>query len=278
MPVCTECKRSNVAFDVFKISNRPKKRCVECNAESAKKKFAWKQTPSGKASIAKTNADPVVQANLAAHLLTTEYVEGRARVAKERAKDPEVRVRANIASSKWEKSDKGKHWRSENRWKKAEWRRAYENERMANDAAFRFLKTMRERMRNALKDECQSATFFAIATDFESAQDLADHLLGLAAPHGWTLENYGKVWQVDHTLACFWYDHANPEDRKRCWRAQNLVPMLGKSNREKSFTLPADDVLHKLGIDSWPVDWKGIPPTAQEREHARKFYVRVVRV
>lgn len=267
-----------MAFDVFNISNRPKKRCVECNKKSAKKKFAWKQTPSGKASISKTNADPVVQANLAVHRQTTKYKEGRARVAKERANDPEVRARSNIASSKWEKSDKGKRWRSENRWKKAEWRRAYESERVANDAAFRFLKTMRERMRNALKEEYQSATFFATATDFESAQDLADHLLGLAAPHGWNLENYGKVWQVDHTLACFWYDHANPEDRKRCWRAQNLVPMLSKSNREKSFTLPIDDKLRELGTENWPVGWKGIPPTAQEREYARKFRVRVVRV
>lgn len=278
MPVCTARKRSDVTFGVYKMSNCPKKQCVECNAKLAKKRFAWKQTPSGKASIAKTSADPVVQANLAAHLKSAEYVVGRARVAKEHTKDPEVRVRANMASSKWEKSDKGKHWRSENRWKRAAWRRAYENERMANDAAFRFLKSMRARMRNALKGEYQSATFFAIATDFVSAQDLADHLLVLAAPHGWTLENYGKGWQVDHTLACFWYDHANPEDCKWCWRAQNLVPMLSKSNSEKSFTLPADDVLHKLEIDSRPVDWKGIPPTAQEREHARKFRVRVVRV
>jgi len=267
-----------VVFDVFKMSQLPKKRCVACNAKSAKGRFAWKQTPSGKVSIAKTNADPVVQAKLAAHTKSAAYKEGRSRVAKERVKDPEVRDRAYLAASKWRKSDKGKRWYAENRWRYAEWRSAYESERSANDAAFRFLKTMRERMRNALKDEYQSATFFAIATDFESAQDLADHLLGMAAPHGWTLENYGTVWQVDHTVACFWYDHANPEDRRRCWRAQNLVPMLAKSNREKSFALPADDVLHGIGIENWPVDWKGVPPTAQERERARKFRVRVVHV
>lgn len=278
MPVCTQCKRSNVAFDVFKMSNRPKKRCIECNEKSAKNKFAWKQTPSGKASIAKTKADPVVQANIAAHLLTKEYVEGRARVAKERAKDPKVRARANIASSKWEKSDKGKRWRSDNRWKKAEWRRAYDSERLANDAAFRFVKTMRERMRNALKGEYQSSTFFEIATDFASAQDLADHLLGLAAPFGWTLENYGEVWQVDHTIACFWYDHTNPEDRRRCWKAQNLMPMLAKANREKSFTLPVTSVLHELGMDIWPVGWKGVPPTAPEQERAHRLRMRVTRV
>lgn len=277
MPFCKGCKRSDVVFAINPARGVPRKQCVQCNIKSTAKRQKWKLTESGKASIAKTSANPVVIANIKEYRDGDQYKNRRKETNTARMQIPENRLRASEACSKWEKSEKGKKWRKDHRIEWLAWRRGYESDRHANDAAFRFTKNMRNRMQDSLKGKnCDHAHFFDVAIDFESSQALADYLLSLAALRGWTLDDYGLVWQVDHRIACFWYDTNNLEDRIRCWRAVNLIPMDRRENVQKLIQLPPDEELYEIGIENWPVDWKGVLPSIQERKLARSKWVRCV--
>lgn len=57
-------------------------------------------------------------------------------------------------------------------------------------------------------------------------------------PLSW--ENMGKVWDIDHIVACASFNFANEdgttnkEEVKKCWRLENVQPMYSDDNRRKS--------------------------------------------
>jgi len=51
---------------------------------------------------------------------------------------------------------------------------------------------------------------------------------------GMTWDNYGEVWQIDHTTPCAVFDFTIEENIKACFNWSNLYPLFGKENREKS--------------------------------------------
>jgi len=78
------------------------------------------------------------------------------------------------------------------------------------------------------------------------------------------LENYGKVWHVDHIIACRWYSDSK-EDMKRLWSKANLQPMRGSENQSKGVSIPSYDVLQSIGERNWPVSWNGTAPDKEKR-------------
>ena len=99
-------------------------------------------------------------------------------------------------------------------------------------------------------------------TEFESAEDLAEHLEPLLLD-GMTFQNYGSVWHVDHRVAKCWYSNST-EDIRRCWSKANLAPMFAHENMSKHIKI-VDDVCNQVGTEYWPVAWGGVLPSMKER-------------
>ena len=51
---------------------------------------------------------------------------------------------------------------------------------------------------------------------------------------GMTWNNYGDVWQIDHTTPCSVFDFTIEENAKACFNWSNLYPLFGEENLEKS--------------------------------------------
>ena len=248
------------------------KQCIECNVKTAAKKRKWAKTESGKASLKKYWTSELGRANSKRN---HESEAGIARAKRYKESHPGA---AAAACAKWEKSKKGKLYRKKVSKTKEHisWRRKREKKRYAEDAGYRLVKTMRARMRETLIGTRYSASFFRL-TDFKDQGDFVAFLTPLAEKKGWTMEQYAKKWQVDHTIACFWYDFTNEDEIRRCWARPNLDPMTTKENQVKNMWLPDHDVLVPLR-DFWPSSWKGVPPSKEEEKRARATGERVVRV
>jgi len=271
MPSCSNCKRTDVEFASFKYG-KVKKQCVRCNEKSAAKRREWKKTPSGAASVSRTEAsDGYKEAQ------KRKVGTAMAKAAQKRYRDSHRDLHKSRFST-WAATNGAKEWRAAKN-ATPEYRAVRskrKKERYYSSAEYRFSETLRNRLRSCLRDTEYSATFFKYAVDFKSPEDVGAHILPLAAEKGWSLQNYGNVWHVDHIIACFWYDFADEEDVRRCWRKTNLQPMERLGNMSKGIRLPAVDVLEQLR-DCFPKSWMGLPPSAEEVEIARCAHVRVVR-
>lgn len=47
------------------------------------------------------------------------------------------------------------------------------------------------------------------------------------------MENYGKIWEVDHIIPCAAFDLSNSFEQRRCFNWRNLQPLLSKDNMKK---------------------------------------------
>jgi protein-arginine kinase activator protein McsA len=128
-------------------------------------------------------------------------------------------------------------------------------EKLRNDPAARLAWNMRVRLRGMLSGQVRSSKTLFANSDFTSFAEVYEHfekqLTGVM-----TMQNYGKVWHVDHRIPVDAYDHSDPEDVRRCWRKANLWPMLGPDNCSKSNKIvPWQCVL--AGLECWPRKWAG---------------------
>ena len=48
-----------------------------------------------------------------------------------------------------------------------------------------------------------------------------------------TMENYGKIWQIDHTVAVSSFNLLDETEMKKCFNWRNLRPMYSKDNMSK---------------------------------------------
>jgi hypothetical protein len=62
---------------------------------------------------------------------------------------------------------------------------------------------------------------------------------------GMNWQNQGLLWHIDHKIPNSWFKYEKPDDEefKLCWALENLKPMIGKYNLEKSnkFAEPTDN-------------------------------------
>lgn len=276
MPFCKRCMSSEGPFKEKRLHpGEFQKQCIPCNLNCAAKRREWIATPSGQRSIKKT--EPLRKALSKEWRKTPAGKLSGSIISKEWREKNEEYNRERMAE--WEASDHGKATRKIERSSehRMESRRQHENHRRATDPRFALVKGMRDRMYQTLLNTRYSATFFQYAVDFASSQDVAEHILGLGAPLGFTFETYGKEWHVDHKIPCFWYDFLDEDDIVRCWRKKNLQPLSCHENQTKSSKLQRE-LLDDVGVENWPASWKGVPPTIEEENAARRSRMRFVRV
>lgn len=127
--------------------------------------------------------------------------------------------------------DSMKRWRRENPDKTKEWMRRHN-------------KKVRSTPRGQLNHNLSSAMYRSLCGHKTNRHwetlvgytvgQLMEHLEKLFKP-GWTWENYGTVWQIDHKIpiAVFNYEHPGDLDFRICWSLKNLQPMDKIDNAKK---------------------------------------------
>jgi len=86
----------------------------------------------------------------------------------------------------------------------------------------------------SIKNGAKANRHWESLVDF-TADQLKEHLEQLFRP-GWTWENYGSVWHIDHKtpIAVFNFDKPEDIDFRICWSLKNLQPMDVMENKIKS--------------------------------------------
>jgi hypothetical protein len=115
------------------------------------------------------------------------------------------------------------------REKHLEYKRGYYI-RKKDNIEFRILRRLRDRVWKAMRRRPKHGR--TIATLGCSMEDFLIYLESKFEP-GMSLENYGKVWHIDHIMPCAIFDLAKPEHQKRCFHFSNLQPMFAHKNLKK---------------------------------------------
>lgn len=116
---------------------------------------------------------------------------------------------------------------------KQHWRIQHNKMRETPELEIKF--NLRKRLRHCVIDKqytLESDELFGIR-----GEKLVEHFERQFSP-GWTWDNYGKVWHIDHKIPCRAFDLTDPEQAKKCFHFTNLQPMDAKENIRKSDKLP----------------------------------------
>lgn len=106
--------------------------------------------------------------------------------------------------------------------------------------ANKLAKNYRTRMRIALKHQGvkkNSKTEETLGCSFEFFRGYMEAQF----KPGMTMENYGKVWVVDHIMPVSSFDLFDPEQLSACFRYTNCQPLCKKENHEKNDKIPGTD-------------------------------------
>lgn len=110
------------------------------------------------------------------------------------------------------------------------------NNRFKNDRAFRFKFYARKRVKNAIgkggMKPCRSISSVIGCTGEFLKQHLASQFR-----NGMTLENHGRVWQIDHITPLAAFDLLDPQQLSVASHWTNLQPLLVAENLKKSDTI-----------------------------------------
>jgi hypothetical protein len=60
-------------------------------------------------------------------------------------------------------------------------------------------------------------------------------MMGQKLRNGMTWNNYGKLWEWDHSIPCNSFDWTDPGSEKLCHHYSNLQPMFKSANRSKGY-------------------------------------------
>lgn len=111
-------------------------------------------------------------------------------------------------------------------------RRAYQNTRRKTDPQFRAGKVIQTCVANALqygKKDRRTHELLGCSIKF-----FVKYLAVLASYEGWTWEDHGKKWHIDHIRPCASFDLTDPEQALACNHYTNLEPIDGKENIRKA--------------------------------------------
>jgi len=130
-----------------------------------------------------------------------------------------------------------KKWRERNIEHVREYGRIY-NQKKKSNVKFRILKSLRSRVRMALKKNIKSlSTLFLIGCEV----DFLMYYIQCKFKNGMNWDNYGrgdngkgmKEWHIDHIRPCSSFDLSKPEEQRKCFHYTNLQPLWAKENQEK---------------------------------------------
>jgi hypothetical protein len=124
----------------------------------------------------------------------------------------------------------------------------YTKQRMKIDPAFKLERRLRTRLYYAL----QSANVVKKQRTMKYVQctpSFLENWLSYQLYDGMTLENYGKVWHVDHCKPCALFDFSDEKQIFECFHWSNLRPYLSTKNLKKhtSYT-HFDSVLQEIKV------------------------------
>lgn len=105
----------------------------------------------------------------------------------------------------------------------------YMRERARIDPVFRILKNTRKRIWDALKGISKSERTVTLMGGVSEYRAHIEKQL----PSGWTWENYGVTWEIDHKIPCSKFDLSDPEQQKICFHFSNTQPLGISENRSK---------------------------------------------
>jgi hypothetical protein len=137
--------------------------------------------------------------------------------------------------------------------------------RRACDPAFALKNAVLCSAAHLVSGESVTSPTFVERTGFDSESEFLDLIRVSANTLGYTMDQHGSVWDIEHAIPQAAYDFSNPEDVKRCWSPDNLRVMSSEDNNAKGVTL-IDEVLMQVGANSFPLSWGGILPTHDEKE------------
>ena len=61
--------------------------------------------------------------------------------------------------------------------------------------------------------------------------------------YGFTWENYGKKWSIDHVVPCKSFDLTKPEQTRKCFTWMNIMPVDKKYNSTKNDKIVHSDII-----------------------------------
>jgi hypothetical protein len=127
--------------------------------------------------------------------------------------------------------DKRRHYKEQNAGIIREYNRNYSYHRRQKDPAFRLRQNLRNRQKRFLKSGAKVGSF---ARDMGCDREFFLRHITIQFTAGMTMENYGKVWHLDHIYPL---SKADLTDRAQFLAAanwRNIQPMLGPENVKKS--------------------------------------------
>lgn len=153
-------------------------------------------------------------------------------------KNPErVRQRDRVRDRKRRLADPARHafrnklWRAKNPAKARAIQAAYYARHWDTNTNFRVGKICRNRILDALRN--------VGAIKRESTETLTGGLAQLRRhlesqfQSGWSWENHGVAWEIDHKKPCVLFDLTDPEQQRLCFHFSNCQPLSVFENRSK---------------------------------------------
>lgn len=122
-------------------------------------------------------------------------------------------------------------WNRENRARRNIRMRQWANHRNATNVQFRLQKNLRTRIWFALQAQhCRSKNVMTLLGC--TVDEFKRHIESQFQP-GWSWENWGTVWEIDHEKPCAKFDLTDVEQRKLCFHFSNQRPLSLFENRSK---------------------------------------------
>lgn len=221
------------------------KTCARCKHVLAEEAFATKTTALGE--IVPKKSCIVCSEKMNQYNATPD----RKAASLARDRDPKNKEKKKI----YKTSDRGKAVQS--RANRKVHRVEKQRVKRQTDPAFRLRCALGAKLGQMLHGKYRSKSILEY-TDFKDADDLRIHFED-QFEEDMTMDNFGSLWHIDHIIACHWYT-GSTEDLKRLWSRKNLRPMRGPDNQSKGIKLPRKRMMYVVGVENWPLSWKGQYP------------------
>ena len=118
-----------------------------------------------------------------------------------------------------------------------EYRKKY-LESKKEDTDFMLKKNLRDRIREAVKNQYSEKAYKSMELLGCTIQELREHLESQFT-EGMTWDNMGRGgWHIDHIIPCAFFDLSKPSHQKVCFNWQNLQPLWEKDNCAKGDKIP----------------------------------------
>jgi hypothetical protein len=139
---------------------------------------------------------------------------------------------------KEEKSLNGKIYYQNNKQKILESSNEYTKKRRQEDAAFKIMGNLRNRLYYAITKKYKITKHIKTIELLGCSIEELKQYLESQFKEGMSWDNYGiNGWHIDHIVPCASFDLTNPEQQKTCFHYTNLQPLWAIDNIKKGCKL-----------------------------------------